>query len=165
MLATVAPAFTTRKQIAAQSGSRTATRRSGLPGLLVALQVALTCVLLVVTGLFVRTLQSLENVKLGFDPRGVTTLVAVPANDRETPQHVREMETELLHRFESLPEVESVTMQTEVPFSSYNVTLDAASAHGWEFTVPAGCGAHVISTLWGRQLAPASRRPGQAACP
>jgi predicted permease len=125
VLATVAPALTTRKQIAAQFASRTVTRRSRLPGLLVALQVALTCVLLVVSGLFVRTLQSLENVKLGFDPHGVTTLVLVPASERDEPQHTRAMETDLLHRFESLPGVQSVTMQTEIPFSSYNMTLDA----------------------------------------
>ena len=33
------------------------------------------------------------------------------------------METRLLHRFESLPGIQSVTMQTEIPFSDYNVTL------------------------------------------
>jgi predicted permease len=125
MAATVAPALTTRRQIAAQFASRTVTRRGQLPGLLVALQVALTCILLVVSGLFVRTMQSLENVKLGFDPRGVTTLVAVPANENDAPQHVRALETGLLHRFESLPGVQSVTMQSEIPFSSYNMTLDA----------------------------------------
>jgi predicted permease len=125
VLATVAPALTTRKRIAAQFASRTATQRSRLPRLLVALQVALTCVLLVVAGLFVRTLQSLENVKLGFDPHGVTTLVVLPASEKEAPQQARDTETALLHRFESLPGVQSVTMQTEIPFSSYNMTLDA----------------------------------------
>ena len=42
--------------------ARSTTRKSRLPGLLVAVQVALTCVLLVTSGLFVRTLRSLEDV-------------------------------------------------------------------------------------------------------
>jgi predicted permease len=87
----------------------------------------MTCILLVVSGLFVRTMQSLENVKLGFDPHGVTTLVAVPASDKDSPQHTRDMETDLLHHFEALPGVQSVTMQSGIPFSSYNMTLDATT--------------------------------------
>jgi hypothetical protein len=71
----------------------------------------------------VRTLQSLENVSLGFDPHGITTLVLMPNNPQQDPQVSREMETRLLHRFEHLPGIQSVTMQSEIPFSSYNVSL------------------------------------------
>lgn len=92
-----------------------------------ALQVALTCVLLVISGLFVRTLQSLQNVKMGFDPRGVTTLVLMPEQQNQDPELSREIETRLLRRFETLPGVQSVTMQTEVPFSSYNMVLDGTT--------------------------------------
>lgn len=126
--ASVAPALNVRRQTsggvaAGRLNARSATRTSRLPGLLVAAQVALTCVLLVTSGLFVRTLQSLENVKLGFDSGGVTTLVLMPENQQEDPQRSRAIETNLLHRFESLPGIESVTMQSELPFSSYNVAL------------------------------------------
>src|SRR6185437_8338594 len=110
-------------ETAGRMSSRSATRKSRLPGLLVAIQVALTCVLLVTSGLFVRTLQSLEHVKLGFDPRGVTTLVLMPENQQQNPQISREIETRLLHRFESLPGIQSVTTQTEIPFSSYDMSL------------------------------------------
>lgn len=123
ILASLAPALNVRRETVGRLSSRSATRRSRMPGLLVAIQVALTCVLLVISGLFVRTLQSLENVKLGFDPQGVTTLVLVPENQQQDPQLSREIETRLLHRFESLPGVRSVTMQTEIPFSSYNLSL------------------------------------------
>lgn len=123
IFASLAPALDVRRETAGRMGSRSATRKSRLSGLLVATQVALTCVLLVISGLFVRTLQSLEKVKLGFDPRDVTTLVLVPENQQQDPQIAREIETRLLHRFESLPGIRSVTMQTEIPFSSYNMSL------------------------------------------
>ena len=123
VVASVAPALRIRRETRKGLTQRNATRKSTLPGLLVAMQVALTCVLLVTSGLFVRTLKLLEDVKLGFDPRGVTTLVLMPENPQQDPQMSRSMETQLLHRFENLPGIQSVTMQTELPFSSYNVAL------------------------------------------
>jgi putative ABC transport system permease protein len=123
MVASIASALSIRRHTAGRISARSATRSSRLPGLLVATQVALTCVLLVTSGLFVRTLQSLENVKLGFNPRGVTTLVLMPENQQQDPQLSRDMETRLLHRFENLPGIQSVTMQSEIPFSQYDMTL------------------------------------------
>jgi putative ABC transport system permease protein len=125
--ASIAPILNVRRQARTQDQTRTVTRRSRLPRVLVAAQVGLTCVLLVVSGLFVRTLHSLENVKLGFDPKDVTTLVLMPEQQNQDPERSRSIETRLLHRFETLPGVQSVTMQTEVPFSSYNMTLNGAT--------------------------------------
>jgi len=121
--ASLAPALSIRRQAVSTFSTRSVTRNSPLPGILVALQVALTCALLVTGGLFVRTLRSLENVRLGFDPRNVTTLVLMAENQHQDTQLSREIETRLLRRLEALPGVESATMQTEVPFSSYNMTL------------------------------------------
>jgi predicted permease len=123
MVASVAPALNVRRHTVGRLTTRIATRRSRLPGLLVAAQVALTCVLLVTSGLFVRTLRSLENVELGFDPQGITTLVLMPENQQQDPHLSRDIETRLLHEFETLPGLESVTMQSEIPFSNYNVSL------------------------------------------
>lgn len=123
----LAPALSIRRQTAGRVSARSATRRSRLPGVLVAIQVALTCVLLVTSGLFVRTLQSLENVPLGFDPHGVTTLVLMPENPQQNAQLSRSIETQLLHRFENLPGIQSVTTQTDLPFSSYNVSLNGTT--------------------------------------
>ena len=127
VIASIVPMLNIRRQTTAQFNAKSVTRKSRLPGALVALQVALTCVLLVISGLFVRTLQSLQNVKLGFDPRGVTTLVLMPEQQNQDPELSREIETRLLHRFETLPGVQSVTMQTEVPFSSYNMALNGTT--------------------------------------
>jgi predicted permease len=121
--ASMSPALRVRREASGHLNQRSTTQRSRLPGLLVAAQVALTCVLLVTSGLFVRTLQSLENVNLGFNPQGITTLVLMPQNQRQDPQISRGVETQLLHRFENLPGIQSVTMQTGIPFSDYNMTL------------------------------------------
>ncbi|MBV8675205.1 MAG: FtsX-like permease family protein, partial [Acidobacteriaceae bacterium] len=123
VIASVAPMLNIRRQTTAGFNTRSVSRRSRLPGILVAFQVALTCVLLVISGLFVRTLQSLQQVKLGFDPHHVTTLVLMPENQNQDPELSRQIETRLLRRFQALPGVESVTMQSEVPFSNYNMTL------------------------------------------
>ncbi|KAA6459215.1 FtsX-like permease family protein [Acidobacteria bacterium AB60] len=125
--ASLAPLLTIRRQTAGRSNAKNVTRRSRLPGMLVALQVALTCVLLAVSGLFVRTLQALENVRLGFDPHGVTTLVLMPEKQNQDPDLSRNIETRLLERFATLPGVQSATMQTEVPFSNYNVALNGTT--------------------------------------
>jgi predicted permease len=123
LVASVVPALNVRRRTSRTASQRTVTRTSRLPGLLVAIQVALTCVLLVASGLFLRTLRSLEQVKLGFDPRGITTLVLMPENPQQDPQLSRQTQTSLLHRFETLPGIQSVAVQTEIPFSNYNVSL------------------------------------------
>jgi predicted permease len=127
ILASIAPALSIRRQTNQRYSTRTATQRSRLPSFLVASQIALTCVLLVTSGLFIRTLQSLESVQLGFDPQGVTTLVLMPENQEQDPELSRQIETRLLRRFESIPGVQSVTMQTEIPFSSYNMALNGST--------------------------------------
>jgi predicted permease len=126
VVASIAPAINIRRQTTVRFSTKSVTRRSLLPGGLVAFQVALTCILLVISGLFVRTLQSLQNVKLGFDPHDVTTLVLMPEQQNQDPGVSREIEKRLLRRLETLPGVQSVTMQTEVPFSNYNMVLDGS---------------------------------------
>jgi predicted permease len=127
LLATVAPAVRLRKQVLRPSGARGSSRSSRLPGVLVALQIAVTCVLLVVSGLLTRTLHSLAEVKLGFDPHDVSTLVLMPADQSQSPQLSRDLEARLLERFGTLPGVEGVTTQSSVPFSNYNIDLNGGT--------------------------------------
>jgi len=107
--------------------SARSTRKTWLPGILVALQIALTCVLLVTGGLFVRTFLRLEDVKLGFDPRRVTTLVMMPGDQNKNPEASRQTIARLLERFGALPGIESATMQTSIPFSDFNVDLNGTT--------------------------------------
>jgi predicted permease len=123
MLASLAPVLSIRRQTGVGMPTARMTRRSRVPGMLVALQIALTCLLLVTSGLFVRTFRALGDVKLGFDPHGVTTLVLMPENQKKDPEISRQTDARLLERFGALPGVESATMQTAIPFSSYDFEL------------------------------------------
>jgi putative ABC transport system permease protein len=127
-LASIAPGLNILRNaaIAGMSSTRTTTG-SRIPGTLVAAQIALTCVLLVVTGLFVRTFSALESVKLGFDPHGVTSLVLMPENPHQSAETSRELDGRLLDRFAALPGVVAATMQSSVPFSHFNVEMNGAT--------------------------------------
>jgi predicted permease len=127
VLASIAPMLSIRFGIQRQGGASASTNRasrsSRLPQILVALQVALTCVLLVVSGLFIRTFNALQHVSLGFDPDHVTSLVLVPGDPHADPELSRQTITTLLEKFNALPGVQSATMQSSIPFSTFNVTL------------------------------------------
>ena len=126
VLASLAPAFSIRRHVDVRVTKR-ATPKSRVPGVLVALQIALTCVLLVTSGLLVRTFRALQDVKLGFNPHGVTTLVLMPEDQHIDPEIARQTDARLLERFGTLPGVESATLQTAIPFSSYNVSLNGTT--------------------------------------
>lgn len=127
LLASLAPAITIRSRTTAVRAQRTITPHNRVSGLLVVLQIALTCILLVTCGLFVRTFQALQKVPLGFDPHNVTTLVLMPLDSRQPPTLLRQINTLLLQRFQALPGVEAAAMQTAVPFSNYGFTLSGTT--------------------------------------
>ena len=128
LLASLAPMFGVRRHTDhAATATLTVTRSVRLPQILVALQVAMTCVLLVTTALFVKTFSALENVKLGFDPHGITNLVLMPDNQNPDPEVSRRTLTGLLEKFAAIPGVQAVAMQSSVPFSNFNVGLNGAT--------------------------------------
>ena len=127
VLASLAPVLRLRQQTGATSTTSRITRRSRVPGMLVAMQVALTCVLLVTSGLFVRTLRALEATPLGFDPHHATTMVLMPQDQKEVPAASRQTLTHLLERFAALPGVESAMTQTSLPFSNYSFGMNATT--------------------------------------
>jgi putative ABC transport system permease protein len=128
ILASIAPLPRIRAASGAAAMRAThATRTSRVPGLLVMVQVGLTCVLLIVSGLFVKSLRALEDVRLGFDPQHVTTAVLMAENQREDSEVLRQTIAKLLDAFSALPGVEAATMQSAVPFSSYNMGLNGAT--------------------------------------
>lgn len=128
VLAAIAPVLRIRGTIGASAMSTArATRRSHAAAPLVVLQIALTCVLLVVSGLFLRTFQALEDVPLGFDPHGVTTVVLMPENQHENPEVLKQTMTQLLDAFAALPGVKTATMQSSVPFSGFVVGLNGTT--------------------------------------
>ena len=85
-------------------------------GVLVVAQVALALVLLVGSGLMVRTFQSLRRVDPGFDSRDVLTLrIAIPESQVKDPIAAIQMEQGILERIRALPGVTSVGLTTRIP--------------------------------------------------
>jgi predicted permease len=98
-------------------------------GALVAVEVALALVLLVGSGLFIRSLANLWNVDPGFHPENVLTMrmSLPPATYPETAQ-VKGFYRELLGRVRALPGVESAAMTSILPLdggSSGTITVES----------------------------------------
>jgi predicted permease len=93
-----------------------AASRSRLGKSLVAAQVALSMLLLVGAGLFLRTLHNLKNVDAGFRRAGVLTMRVNPAlaSADQLPQLAHTW-NEILTRVESLPGVQSASLSTLTP--------------------------------------------------
>ena len=93
-------------------GSRHWTRRS-----LVAAEIALGAVLLIVTGLLIRTFVNLSSLDPGFDVAGVTTAsVSLQDARYDTAAKMNRLFDESLRRIESSPGVESAAVSLELPY-------------------------------------------------
>ena len=93
-------------------GSRHWTRRS-----LVASEIALGAVLLIVTGLLIRTFLNVSGLEPGFDDSGVTTAsVSLQDARYDTAAKMNRLFDETLRRIESSPGVESAAVSLELPY-------------------------------------------------
>jgi len=115
VLHTTRPDLTT----ALKTGERAGTEgRSRTLSVLLVAQVALTLVLLVGTGLFVRSLRNLDKLDLGFD---VTTVLRAPAATVHmlgyTPAQTDRFSHELRDRVAALPGVQSAALASGGPFA------------------------------------------------
>ncbi|QSQ26347.1 ABC transporter permease [Pyxidicoccus parkwayensis] len=97
-------------------GGRGATAQGRARAVLVVAQVALALMPLVGAGLMLRTLYSLHQVQLGFEPRGVTVAeVFVPTEKYRDDAARRAVLTSVLERVRGLPGVESAGLASTVP--------------------------------------------------
>jgi putative ABC transport system permease protein len=96
-------------------------------GLLLVGQVALSVILLVGAGLFVRSFRVLQTIDLGFEPEGLVVMeVDLPqARFRNTPQQV-DFYDRLLDRAGSLPGVARVAGTSQPPGSTQSMTFSFA---------------------------------------
>jgi predicted permease len=111
--------------------------RHRLRGVLVIVQVALALVLLVSSGLMIRTFRALTRVNPGFvAPAEVQTFrIAISEAQVKEPERVVRIEEEILRKLEAIPGVSSVGLSLGVPmdFSGYSNPVfaqDRASAPG-----------------------------------
>ena len=81
-------------------------------------QVALSFLLLVASGLLLRTLNRLQHVSLGFDQRALLTFEVRPGLNGYKDQHLIDYYQELQRRVESLAGVRSVTLSQHGPIDS-----------------------------------------------
>jgi hypothetical protein len=95
-------------------------RRQRVRSALVIAQVAVSLVLLVAAGLFVRSVQRAQSVDFGFDPRHVLNLSIDVSQQGLDETQGRSFYREVESRVQALPGVESVSYAFAVPFGYYN---------------------------------------------
>jgi predicted permease len=99
-------------------GGRTSTGgRQRLRGVLVAVQVGGSLTLLVVAGLFVRSLRGVQTADLGFDPARVLNLTLDPNQIGYTEAQGRAFYRSMLERARAMPGVQSASLASVVPLS------------------------------------------------
>lgn len=127
VMAALAPARHLLKNKSTGLQSNTSNRVSHshrLSGVLVAAEVAMTCVLLIAAGLFLRTFRSLQNVPLGFNPSNVTGFVIWPQSGNVPPGNAAQTYQRVVDRLEHLPNVEAAGMVTSLPVSSFGININ-----------------------------------------
>jgi len=139
--------------------------------LLVSAQVALSLLLLVGAGLFVRTLLSLSAVDLGFRAENVLTFQTDPSRNGYSGQRLADLYSRLQHAIEAIPGVESAGMSQHglmqsVESDSNVYILGSEPKQGSFNTQQLFCSASFLSTiripiLLGRDLTPADERSSQ----
>ena len=88
-------------------------------GALVVVETALAVVLVIGAGLMIRSVQALQRIELGFEPRNVLTMrVALPSTTYETPQQVTGTFERLLDRVRALPGVQRAGVMRSLPLGT-----------------------------------------------
>jgi len=94
--------------------------RQRVRGALVVAQVAGSLVLLIVAGLFVRSLQNAQNLDLGFNPNGVLNVRMNPEWAGYNEQRSKDFYREVVRRVKALPGVQSASLAFTAPMGYYN---------------------------------------------
>jgi predicted permease len=92
-------------------------RRFSLRNILVVAQVAMSLVLLLITGLFLRSLQRAAGIDIGFRPQGLLLLSIDPRLNGYSPQQISQSLAELRRRVAALPGV-NAAVSTDVALLS-----------------------------------------------
>ncbi|MGD0302342.1 MAG: ABC transporter permease [Bryobacteraceae bacterium] len=102
-----------------RGGGRTSSdsrERHRARNLLVVVQVALAMVLLVGSGLMIRTFQALRHVDPGFDPEDALTLrISIPVSQVKDPTAVIQLEQGILEKIRAIPGVAAAGLTTVIP--------------------------------------------------
>jgi predicted permease len=114
-------------------GGRTSTAGGHrLRSVLVVAQVGGSLMLLIVAGLFVRSLEKAQHTDLGFDPNHVMNLTIDPHEAGYNEAQAREFFRTLLDRTRSLPGVQSASLASSVPMETGGVSGTRLTIDGYE---------------------------------
>jgi|ERR1700728_3541943 predicted permease len=86
---------------------------------LMVLQVAGSLTLLIVAGLFVRSLQNAEHINLGFSPDQVLNVTLDPKENDYNETQTREFYRQLESKVKAMPGVQSTSLASSVPISTF----------------------------------------------
>lgn len=132
------PAYTAlRRDALTAFGSRGEGVRTRGRSVLVAAQVAMTLVLLVSSGLLLRTLENARDTEHGFDPRGLVMAEIDLRLNRYDTARARAFYTSLLERLEGSPDIRSAALSTSIPLGQ-GWDQTRASVPGVESPEPSG---------------------------
>ncbi len=116
----VVPALRTAKpnlmSILRASGRTGALGAAGLRNAVVVVEVALAFILLIGSGLMMRTFLAIQRVNLGFNPQGLLTFQLL-GNIGETPQEAETFKRQLREQLGAIPGVKSVTASFPLPLA------------------------------------------------
>lgn len=90
--------------------------RSGLRGILVVSEIAVSLILLIGAGLLINSFWRLNNIDMGFRTDNLLTMEIQPTFEKyPDQQHLKQHYDEVLRRVEAIPGVESAALVTELP--------------------------------------------------
>jgi predicted permease len=113
-------------------GGRTSTgAHQRLRNALVAVQIGGSLALLIIAGLFVRSLQGVEKSDLGFNPRQVLNFSFDPSKAGYTKEQGKAFYGQLLERAQALPGVKSASLASAVPFGDNYTDADRLTIPGY----------------------------------
>lgn len=98
-------------------------------------QVALSVVLLIVAGLFLKAFSHAQNIDLGFNPNNLMLISVDPMLNGYSADQSARFHEQLLKRVRELPAVKSATIATQVPFvsgGSWDLSIDGYTAPSGE---------------------------------
>jgi predicted permease len=112
-------AFTLRQGGRGASAGRETHRARGV---LVVVQVALALVLLISSGLMIRTMQAMRRIEPGFThPEEILTLrVSIPSAQVKDAEQTLRLQAEIVRRLQTLPGVASAAAVSSIPMDGYN---------------------------------------------
>ncbi|HXR98329.1 MAG TPA: ABC transporter permease [Terriglobales bacterium] len=113
---------------ALQAGSHGMASRTRLRSFLVAAEIAGSLMLMIVAGLFVRSLGQVQHVDLGFDANGVLNLTLDPHAAGYNAERGENFATALLARVRSLPGAADASVAAALPMGDYNYASNITMA-------------------------------------